>query len=153
MGFHYIEGGWPGSNPKDMEFFDRIKKHQLKNAVITAFGSTCRPGVEPGQDANLKCLLDSGVKLATIFGKSWDFHVTKALNTTLEENLRMVEESVAFLKGNGLRVFFDAEHFFDALRPMRNMPCSSQAAVLGGAEAVILCDTNGGSMPFEIQQA
>ncbi|MDO7786559.1 citramalate synthase [Desulforamulus aquiferis] len=154
MGFHYIEGGWPGSNPKDMEFFDRIKKHQLKNAVITAFGSTCRPGVEPGQDANLKCLLDSGVKLATIFGKSWDFHVTKALNTTLEENLRMVEESVAFLKGNGLRVFFDAEHFFDGFKANEEYALAVlRAAVLGGAEAVILCDTNGGSMPFEIQQA
>lgn len=154
MGFHYIEGGWPGSNPKDMEFFDRIKQYQLKHAMVTAFGSTCRPGVNPAEDINLKGLLSSGVKAATIFGKAWDFHVSKALNTTLEENLRMVEESVAFLKNSGLKVFFDAEHFFDGYKANQAYALEVlKVAVRGGAEAVILCDTNGGSMPFEVQQA
>ncbi|MEG6523353.1 citramalate synthase [Desulfotomaculum sp. 1211_IL3151] len=154
MGFHYIEGGWPGSNPKDMEFFHLIKHHHLKNAQVTAFGSTCKPGVEPEQDTNLNGLLDAGVQVATIFGKSWDFHVIKALNTTLEENLRIVQGSVAFLKGKGLTVFFDAEHFFDGYKANQEYALQVlRAAVQGGADAVILCDTNGGNMPHEIQQA
>lgn len=154
MGFHYIEGGWPGSNPKDMEFFDRIKGHQFKNAVVTAFGSTCRPGVQPANDGNIRGLLTAGVKVVTIFGKSWDFHVTKALNTTLEENLRMVYDSVSYLKSQGVRVFFDAEHFFDGFKANQDYALQVlRAAVRGGAEAVILCDTNGGSLPFEIQYA
>lgn len=154
MGFHYIEGGWPGSNPKDMEFFNRIKQYQLKQAVITAFGSTCRPGVEPAADANLNCLLEAGVQAAAIFGKTWDFHVKKALNTTLEENLRMVRESVAYLKGHGLTVFFDAEHFFDGFKANAAYALSVlKAAAQGGADALVLCDTNGGSLPQEVHAA
>lgn len=154
MGFHYIEGGWPGSNPKDMEFFQRIQQYQLKQAVVTAFGSTCRPGVEPAQDVNLNRLLEAGVKIATIFGKAWDFHVTRALNTTLEENLRMVQASVAYLKSKGLTVFFDGEHFFDGYKANAEYALQVlQAAVQGGADAVILCDTNGGTLPMEVFQA
>ncbi len=154
MGFHYIEGGWPGSNPKDMEFFNRIQQYTLKHAVVTAFGSTCRPGVEPARDANLNRLLEAGVKVATIFGKAWDFHVTRALNTTLEENLRMVRESVAYLKSHGLTVFFDGEHFFDGYKANAGYALEVvKAAVQGGADAVILCDTNGGSLPLEVFQA
>ncbi|MFZ5598571.1 MAG: citramalate synthase [Bacillota bacterium] len=154
MGFHYIEGGWPGSNPKDMEFFNHIQQYTLKNAVVTAFGSTCRPGVEPAQDANLNRLLEAGVKVATIFGKAWDFHVTRALNTTLEENLRMVRESVAYLKGCGLTVFFDGEHFFDGYKANPAYALEVvKAAVQGGADAVVLCDTNGGSLPLEVFEA
>lgn len=154
MGFHYIEGGWPGSNPKDMEFFELIKQYPLKQAVVAAFGSTCRPGVPAHQDTNLKRLVESGVKLATIFGKAWDFHVTKALNTTLEENLRMVRDSVAYLKSQGLKVFFDAEHFFDGFKANPDYALAVlQAAAGAGADAVVLCDTNGGSLPFEVQQA
>lgn len=153
MGFHYIEGGWPGSNPKDMEFFNRIKQYELKHAVVTAFGSTCRPGVEAAQDVNLNRLLEAAVKVTTIFGKSWDFHVTKALNTTLEENLRMVKDSVAYLKSHGLTVFFDAEHFFDGYRANAAYALAVlKAAVQGGADAVILCDTNGGTQPLEVYQ-
>ena len=154
MGFHYIEGGWPGSNPKDMEFFERMKEHPLKHAVVTAFGSTCRPGVAAAGDVNLNRLLESGVKTATIFGKIWDFHVTRALGTTLEENLRMVRESVAYLKEHGLTVFFDGEHFFDGYKANADYALSVlRAAVQGGADAVVLCDTNGGSLPFEVQAA
>ncbi len=154
MGFHYIEGGWPGSNPKDMEFFNRIKQYTLKQAVITAFGSTCRPGVMPAQDANLNCLLAAGVQAAAIFGKTWDFHVTKALNTTLEENLRMVRESVAYLKNHGLTVFFDAEHFFDGFKANADYALEVlKAAAQGGAAALVLCDTNGGSLPHEVHAA
>ncbi|CCO07858.1 citramalate synthase [Desulforamulus hydrothermalis] len=154
MGFHYIEGGWPGSNPKDMEFFNRIRQYPLKNAIITAFGSTCRPGVAADQDANLNCLLAAGVKAAAIFGKAWDFHVIRALNTTLEENLRMVRESVAYLKAHGLTVFFDGEHFFDGYKANPDYALEVlRAAVQGGADAVILCDTNGGSLPLEVWQA
>ncbi|ABO48838.1 (R)-citramalate synthase [Desulforamulus reducens MI-1] len=154
MGFQYIEGGWPGSNPKDMEFFQKIQQYSLRNAQVTAFGSTCRPGVEPHEDANINCLLEAGAKIATIFGKCWDFHVTKALNTTLEENLRMVRESVAYLKSKGLMVFFDGEHFFDGYKANADYALSVlKAAVQGGAATVILCDTNGGSMPQEIQRA
>lgn len=154
MGFHYIEGGWPGSNPKDMEFFKRIKQHQLKHSVITAFGSTCRPGVAPAEDVNLNSLLEAGVQATAIFGKAWDFHVTKALNTTLEENLRMVRESVAYLKRHGLTVFFDAEHFFDGFKANAAYALSVlRAAAQAGADALVLCDTNGGSLPQEIYEA
>lgn len=153
MGFHYIEGGWPGSNPKDMEFFNRIKQYELKNAVVTAFGSTCRPGVEAAQDVNLNGLLEAGVKVVTIFGKSWDFHVTRALNTSLEENLRMVKDSVSYLKSHGLTVFFDGEHFFDGYKANTDYALAVvKAAVQGGADAIILCDTNGGTQPFEVYQ-
>ncbi len=153
MGVHYIEGGWPGSNPKDIEFFERISQEELEQAKIVAFGSTCRPGVSPEEDAGFQVLLSSGVKAAAIVGKSWDFHVTHALKTTLEENIRMISESVKCLKSKGFEVFYDAEHFFDGYK--KNPGYTMQtilAAQEAGADLICLCDTNGGSMPFEIAE-
>lgn len=152
LGFHYIEGGWPGSNPKDMQFFELIKKHRLKNARITAFGSTRKPGVAAAEDKNLQQIVQSKAPVATIFGKTWDFHVTNALVTTLEENLAMISESVSYLKKQGLEVFYDAEHFFDGYMANKEYAMATlQAARDGGAARIILCDTNGGRLPSEIQ--
>ncbi|MBO8126309.1 MAG: citramalate synthase [Firmicutes bacterium] len=151
LGITYIEGGWPGSNPKDIAFFQEAAKIRWQNATITAFGSTRRPGIKPSEDKNLAAILDSGVKVATIFGKSWDFHVTNALRTTLEENLAMITESISFLTSHGLEVFFDAEHFFDGFKANPDYALRTlQAAVKGGAKCLILCDTNGGTLPSEI---
>ncbi|RNB87310.1 citramalate synthase [Brevibacillus fluminis] len=151
FGMDFIEGGWPGSNPKDMAFFDRMKEMKLNHARIAAFGSTCRPNVAADEDANLRALIDSGVTVATIFGKSWDLHVTEALKTTLDENLRMVGDSVRFLKANGLTVIFDAEHFFDGYKNNAAYAVSVlKAAEEAGADWVVLCDTNGGSLPDEV---
>ncbi|UFJ43334.1 citramalate synthase [Brevibacillus humidisoli] len=153
FGVDFIEGGWPGSNPKDMAFFERMKEVPLGHAVVAAFGSTCRPGVSAEEDQNLKAILDSGVKAAAIFGKSWDLHVTQALKTTLEENLRMVADSVRFLKQHGLTVMFDAEHFFDGYKqnPVYALNVL-EAAEAAGADWLVLCDTNGGSLPHEISE-
>lgn len=153
LGFDYIEGGWPGSNPKDMAFFERIREVSLTHARVAAFGSTCRPGVAAEEDENLRSLLASGVTVATIFGKSWDLHVTQALKTTLEENLRMVDDSVRFLKEQGLTVIFDAEHFFDGYKenPVYALRVL-EAAEAAGADWLVLCDTNGGSLPHEIYE-
>jgi len=153
-GFHYIEGGWPGSNPKDMEFFRKIAAEPLKSAVVTAFGSTRRPGVRVEEDANLVDILSSGVRAAALVGKTWDFHVTEVLGTTLEENLAMIRESVAWLRDRGLTVLFDAEHFFDAFKANPEYAWSAlAAAVEGGAGTLVLCDTNGGSLPGEVGAA
>ncbi|HEX7058017.1 MAG TPA: citramalate synthase [Bacilli bacterium] len=151
LGIHYIEGGWPGSNSKDIEFFKRVQELSLKHAKITAFGSTRRKGTDAANDANLLRIIESGVTVATIFGKSWDFHVTTALETTLEENLNMIYDSVKFLKSNGLEVIYDAEHFFDGYL---NNPEYALATILkaeeAGADWVVLCDTNGGTLPEDI---
>jgi 2-isopropylmalate synthase len=151
LGVDYIEGGWPGANPKDTEFFERAKNVRFAKATLTAFGMTRRPEVRPEEDEGLRALLDSGAPVACIVGKSWDLHVTKAVRTTLEENLRMVEESCRFLRSRGLEVFFDAEHFFDGYR--RNPAYAMavlRAALEGGASCLVLCDTNGGSLPHEV---
>lgn len=153
LGVSYIEGGWPGSNPKDMEFFRYMRDYDWENARLTAFSSTRKPGVNVKQDSNLKALLESGVSVATLFGKSWDFHVLRALETSLEENLNMVRESIVYLRENGLEVMFDAEHFFDGYKnnpdyALQVLDAASQA----GAACLILCDTNGGTMPWEIEQ-
>ena len=113
LGIHYIEGGWPGSNPKDEEYFKAMQKKKLKNAKLAAFGSTRRAGIKAADDINLKSLVASKTPTVTIFGKSWDLHVTDIIKTTLEENLNMISDSVDFLKKNKLEVFYDAEHFFD----------------------------------------
>lgn len=153
LGVHYIEGGWPGSNNKDIEFFERAKGLKLKTAKITAFGSTRRKGIAPQDDANLNKILECGAPVATIFGKSWDFHVTTALETTLEENLAMIGESVRYLKDNGLEVIYDAEHFFDGYKNNAEYALSTlEKAFEGGADWIVLCDTNGGSMPEEIRE-
>jgi 2-isopropylmalate synthase len=151
LGIHYVEGGWPGSNPKDNEYFKKVKKLNLENSTVVAFGSTHRPKYKVNEDATMKALLDSKAKIVTIFGKTWDFHVNEALKISLEENLKIIYDSVAFLKKKVRRVFFDAEHFFDGYKhnPDYAMKClfSAQDA---GADCLVLCDTNGGGLPNEI---
>ena len=148
LGVHYIEGGFPGSNPKDIEFFERAKSLKLTTAVITAFGTTCRKGVAAAEDDGLRALLDTECAALCIFGKSWDLHVTEALGATLDENLRMVRDSVAHLKAAGRTVFFDAEHFFDGYTANAAYALDvCRTAAGAGADAVVLCDTNGGTLP------
>ena len=154
LGVHYIEGGFPGSNPKDIEFFERARDLHLETAVITAFGATCRKGVPAAEDEGLRALLDTGCSALCIFGKAWDLHVTETLHATLEENVRMVSDSVAHLKAAGRTVFFDAEHFFDgyAANPAYALTVC-RAAAEAGADAIVLCDTNGGTMPHVVARA
>jgi 2-isopropylmalate synthase len=153
LGVAFIEGGWPGSNPKDAEFFERARQLTWKNAQITAFGSTCRVKGGPEDDANIKALLDSGAPVCTIFGKTWMLHVLEVLKTTPEDNLRIIEQSVAYLRGQGRRVIYDAEHFFDGYKADKEYALETlKAAIRGGAETVVLCDTNGGTMPWEVEQ-
>lgn len=153
FGVAFIEGGWPGSNPKDVEFFARARDMQWKTAKLAAFGSTCRVKGGPEDDANIKALLDSGAPVCTIFGKTWTLHVTDVLLTTLDENLRIIEQSVAYLRSENRRVIYDAEHFFDGYKadPVYAME-TLKAAVRGGAETLVLCDTNGGTLPWEVKK-
>jgi len=152
LGIHYIEGGFAGSNPKDMEFFERAKKLKFKNSKLVAFGSTRRKGVKAEDDSNLRALASCGTSAVCIVGKCWHIHVERALRTTLQENLNMISESVAFLKEKGLEVFFDAEHFFDGYKdnPDYAIACL-KAAESAGADCLVLCDTNGGTLPFEVK--
>ncbi len=151
FGIHYIEGGWPGSNPKDFSFFNKIKEVELKQAKVTAFGSTRKLENQAEHDLNLKAIVESGVQVATIFGKSWDFHVLNALHITLPENLMVIEDSLAFLNQHMAEVFYDAEHFFDGFKNNRNYALATlKAAQQGGAQCLILCDTNGGTLPDEL---
>ncbi|MCP4106166.1 MAG: citramalate synthase [Desulfobacteraceae bacterium] len=153
IGIHYIEGGWPGSNPRDKRFFELVKDIELKNARVTAFGSTRRPGITPGEDQNLQALLESNTPAVAIFGKTWNLHVTKVMNNTQEENLAMIRESVEYLKENGREVIYDAEHFFDGYRENSSYAMKTlKAAVEGGAEFIVLCDTNGGTLPFDLER-
>lgn len=150
LGVHYIEGGIPGSNNKDIEFFKRVQELKLQ-AKITAFGSTRRKDSLAEHDANLKRMIESGVQAATLVGKSWDFHVHTALQTTLEENLAMIYDSIAYLKRQGLEVIFDAEHFFDGYKNNPEYALSVMAkAEAAGADWLVMCDTNGGTMPHEV---
>lgn len=154
FGISFVEGGWPGSNPKDDEFFRRANNLNLKNAELTAFGSTGRHGIPPEEDDNLVALKNCPVKWCCIFGKTWDFQVTDALRIPLEDNLKMIEDSVRFLKDSGKRVMFDAEHFFDGYRSNPKYAMSALgAAAKGGAEWLILCDTNGGALPGDVSAA
>ncbi len=154
MGFDYIEGGWPGSNPKDNEFFQKAKDIQWEHGKLSAFGSTRRAGTKACEDRNLQTILATKVKVAAIVGKAWDFQVTNALQTTLEENLAMVAESIAFLCSHGLEVIFDAEHYFDGYKANPSYALEVlQAAAEAGASVVVLCDTNGGTLPWEIDAA
>ncbi len=153
LGVTFIEGGWPGSNPKDVEFFERARDMEWKNALIAAFGSTCRVKGGPEDDANIKALIDSQTPVCTIFGKTWTLHVTEVLQTNNEDNLRIIEQSVAYLKDNGRRVIYDAEHFFDGYKADSAYALETlQAAIRGGAETVVLCDTNGGTLPWEVER-
>ncbi|MEI6291949.1 MAG: citramalate synthase, partial [Chloroflexota bacterium] len=152
LGVAFIEGGWPGSNPKDVEFFERAQELEWKTAKISAFGATCRASGGPEDDANIKALLDANTPVCTIFVKTWTLHVTDVLQTTLEDNLRIIEQSVAYLKARGKYVIYDAEHFFDGYKADQEYAIQTlKAAIKGGAETVVLCDTNGGTMPWEVE--
>ncbi len=155
LGVTFIEGGWPGANPKDVEFFARAKKElTLSTATLVAFGSTRRAGVKPENDAVLANLVEAGAPVACIVAKSWDRHVAEALRTSLDEAVAMVADSVRYLREHDLRVFLDAEHFFDGYRRNPDFALSVLAAAEeAGAEALVLCDTNGGSLPDDVGQA
>jgi 2-isopropylmalate synthase len=153
FGIDYIEGGWPGSNPKDSEFFSRARDVSFKHARLSAFGSTRRAGVEASADEGLRLLIEAQTPAVTLFGKSWDLHVREALRTTLEENLAMIRSSVAFIKDQGREVLYDAEHFFDGYRADPDYALATLAAAAdGGAGWIVLCDTNGGLLPWEIEE-
>ena len=151
LGIPLIEAGNPGSNPKDLAFFDAVAAQPLKQARIAAFGATCRPKLAPADDANLQSLLQAGTGVVVIFGKSWSLHVTEVLRTTLAENLRIIRDTVAWLKGRGRRVIFDAEHFFDGWKSSPDYALQAVAAASeAGADVVCLCETNGGCFPAEV---
>jgi 2-isopropylmalate synthase len=152
IGVHYVEGGWPGSNPKDLQFFDLAKRVEFKQARLVAFGSTRKPGIEPDQDANLLALLDGETPTVAIFGKSWDLHVEAVMSNTLQENLAMIRDSVKFMKSNDREVIYDAEHFFDGYVNNREYALQTlTAAIEAAADIIVLCDTNGGTLPYEIE--
>ncbi len=153
MGVHYIEGGWPGSNPKDAEFFERAKSLNLQHAKITAFGSTRYKNTTCDADANIQALVEAETPVVTLVGKTWDLHVEKVLEADPEENLAMIQESVAYFKERGKEVIYDAEHFFDGFKANPDYALVTiQVAAEAGADNICLCDTNGGSMPWEIRE-
>jgi 2-isopropylmalate synthase len=153
LGVAYIEGGWPGSNPKDAGYFEEVPSVELKHARIAAFGSTCRKNSDPADDPNIRALVDARTPVVTVVGKTSMLHVTDVLQTTPDENLRMIRESLRYLKSLGKEVIYDAEHFFDGCKlDMEYGLDTLQAAVEGGADLLVLCDTNGGAMPWEIEQ-
>ncbi len=153
LGVAFIEGGWPGSNPKDAEFFKRAAEIRWNHAKISAFGATCAANKNPDDDANIRALLDANTPYCTVVGKSSVLHVNEVLRTTLPNNLRIIEESLAYLRSQGRGVIYDAEHFFDGYKENPEYALSTlEAAQKGGAETLVLCDTNGGSMPWEISE-
>ena len=152
FGIHYIEGGWPGSNPKDARFFKMASKISFRHSRLTAFGSTRRAQTHPENDDNIKALLKTEVETIAIFGKSWDFHASQILGVSLDENLAMIEGTLLYLKDQGRDVIYDAEHFFDGYKNNPDYALETvKAAINGGAQMIVLCDTNGGAMPHEIQ--
>ena len=152
IGIHYIEGGWPGSNPRDKHFFDLARQESFQTAQIAAFGSTRRAGMAVEADANLQALLESNTPVVTLVGKSWDLHVVDVMKNTVKENLAMIIESVAYIKQHGRKVFYDAEHFFDGYKANKKFTMDTlMAAIEGGSEMLVLCDTNGGTLPFEME--
>jgi 2-isopropylmalate synthase len=153
FGVDYIEGGWPGSNPKDVEFFREAKSLKLKHAKLAAFGSTRRADTPVEDDAQVRLLLEAETPVVTIFGKSWALHVTEVLRTTIEENRAMIRDTVAHLKKHGREVVYDAEHFFDGYKDSPEHALSTlEAAAEGGADSLVLCDTNGGTLPHEVAE-
>ncbi len=152
LGVAYIEGGWPGSNAKDIEFFQKAKTVKWHTAKIAAFGSTCRAGSRPDSDENIQALLSAETPVCTVVGKTWTLHVTDVLRTSKENNLRIIEESIAHLKSKRKQVLFDAEHFFDGYQadPAYAME-TLRAAQRGGADILVLCETNGGVMPWDVE--
>ncbi len=154
LGIHFVEGGWPGANPKDTEFFNKAKGLKFKKSVLVAFGSTRHPDSTAGKDAGLRALVAAGTKVVCIVGKAWDAHVTQVLDTSLDDNLRIVAESIGFLRSKRLTVFFDAEHFFDGYKANHEYAIRVvKAGARAGADCVVLCDTNGGALPSEITEA
>jgi 2-isopropylmalate synthase len=161
LGIAYVEGGWPGSNPKDMEFFERAQDLRLEQALVTAFGSTRRANTPVDEDANIRAMIAANTPAVAVFGKSWDLHVFRVLNTTLDENLQMIADSVRYLRALGRQVIFDAEHFFDGYQADPGYALQTLAvADEAGADVLVLCDTNGGTLPSvltaivaEVQQA
>jgi len=152
VGIDYIEGGFPGSNPKDREFFDLARRETFRHSKLVAFGSTRRAKVKAKEDPNLVALTQCGVQAITIFGKTWDLHVKEVLKTSLKNNLDMIEESVAFLKASGAEVIYDAEHFFDGYKSNPEYALSTLlAAQRGGADWLVPCDTNGGALIWEVE--
>jgi len=153
FGVHYVEGGWPGSNPKDARFFEMARKASFKTTRLTAFGSTRRSQIRPEDDQSIQALLRTELENVTIFGKSWDLHATEILGVSLDENVALIEDSVAYLKKEGRRVIYDAEHFFDGYKKNPEYALKTvRAAVRGGADVVVFCDTNGGSLPNEVHR-
>ena len=153
LGVEYIEAGNPGSNPKDLEFFFRSKDLNLKHSKLVAFGSTRRKNTKAEDDPNLQSLVHAGTSYVAIFGKSWDFHVTDIIRTTLEENLAMIEDSIRFITESGSEVFFDAEHYFDGYLANKEYALASlRAALAGGATTLVLCETRGGIIPSLIKR-
>src|SRR5437870_2608212 len=153
LGAHFIEGGWPGANPKDIDFFRMIKTVPLKQAKVVAFGSTRRATNSALADPTLKAILDADTRYVTLFGKSWTLHVTDALGVSLKKNLELIEDSIAYLKGKGRQVFYDAEHFFDGYKANPDYALQTLLkAQAAGAERLLLCDTNGGTMPWEVKR-
>jgi 2-isopropylmalate synthase len=153
MGMDYIEAGNPGSNPKDIQFFEILKNTKLKNSKVVAFGSTRRRGLKVEEDENIQILNNCGVDTICVFGKSWDFQVTDIIKTRLNENLKMIEDSVRFLTDNGKEVFFDAEHFYDGYKENKEYALKTlDAAIKGGATKLILCETRGGMLSEEASQ-
>ncbi len=153
FGLAMIEGGWPGSNPKDVEYFHQVRQLDLKHARVTAFGSTCRPTSTPAEDANIAALIEADTPIVTVVGKSWTRHVTQVLQTDLENNLRIIEQSLTYLAEAGREVIFDAEHFFDGFAADPDYAMATlKAAVAGGASTLVLCDTNGGMLPWQVEQ-
>lgn len=153
MGIDYIEAGNPGSNPKDMEFFKEVKKIKLKNSNLVAFGSTRRPDIKVEEDENIKSLIKAETDVVSIFGKSWDFQVTDILKTSLDENLDMIKDTILFLKSKNKKVIFDAEHFFDGYKSNKDYAMMTlKVAKEVGADILVLCDTNGGTLPNEIKE-
>jgi 2-isopropylmalate synthase len=154
MGVHYVEGGWPGSNPRDMHFFDLAKRETFHNTRLAAFGATRRPGIAVEDDPNLQALIDSAAPAVAIFGKSWNLHVTQIMNNTPEENLAMIADTVHYLKSHGREVIYDAEHFFDGYREDERYALETlKAAAAAGADWIVLCDTNGGHMVYDVEAA
>jgi 2-isopropylmalate synthase len=153
LGASYIEAGNPGSNPKDLEFFKEVKKLNLKTAKLTAFGSTRRRDLAVEEDGNVKSLLEADTPTVAIFGKTWDFHVTDIIKTTLEENLNMIYDTIKFFKDHGKEVIFDAEHFFDGYKHNKDYALSAlKKAEDAGADCIVLCETNGGAFPDEVYE-
>ena len=153
LGIPFIEGGWPGANPKDVQFFWHLQEEPLENAKLVAFCSTRRPHTRASEDKMLQAILAARTEWVTFFGKSWDLHVTEGLHTTLDENLAMIEDTARYLRSQGRRVIYDAEHWFDGYKKNPDYALKTlKTALKAGAEWLVLCDTNGGTLPHEVNQ-